>query len=377
MFDLALNDDLAMIQDVVCRFASDVLSEHYRDFEADKAIPESVLTAYAELGLAGLELSESLGGAALGSLAKTIVLEELGFGDAGAAVALDGIGSALYAIAETGGDSALEQYILPLLDKPEARVLLIWDDNQSYRATFSRVDTADQIGYQGLVPWVSANRADLIVVLDADGVSVLEHGYSFNKVKGSGLRAAGAAELVLGTDDKPAPAAARWENTAGAARALARWQLYISALMIGVFRVAAETSREYAMERVAFGKPIAHHQALAFLIADMRTAVDGARLLMHDAACRADANLPFEAAAATAFVEVIEASMFITPNALQIFGGQGFMQDLPLEKYMREARTLGLMAGGVDLAREIAGRDICANEGLVELSALAEHGDLR
>ena len=64
--------------------------------------------------------------------------------------------------------------------------------------------------------------------------------------------------------------------------------------------------------------------------------------------------------------------MFITPNALQLFGGQGFMQDLPLEKYMREARTLGLMAGGVDLAREIAGHDVCANEGVIELSALAE-----
>ncbi|MBV1932158.1 MAG: acyl-CoA dehydrogenase family protein [Porticoccaceae bacterium] len=372
MFDLSLNEDISMIQDVVRRFATDMLSENYRDFEADKAIPESVLSAYAEMGLASLEVPESLGGAALGSTAKAVILEELGFGDPGAALALDGIGPALYAVADVGGDSALEEYIVSLLDKPDARALLIWDDGPQPSASSLRyLDKGSEPGYQGLIPWVPANHADLVVVLDHNGASVITQGFSINPVKGSGLRAAGAGELVFGDENNPVPIAKRWDNKAGAAKALARWQLYTAALMIGVFRVAAETSREYAMERVAFGKPIAHHQAIAFLIADMRTVVDGARLLVQDAASRADADQPFESAAAAAFVEVVEASMFITPNALQIFGGQGFMQDLPLEKYMREARTLGLMAGGVDLAREIAGRDICANEGLVELSALA------
>lgn len=372
MIDLSLNEDVSMIQDVVRRFATDVLAKNYRDFEADKAIPESVMAAYAELGLARLEVSESLGGAALGSLAKTVILEELGFGDAGAALALDGIGPALYAVAEAGGDSALEEYIAPLLDKPGARALLIWDDGKQSSGSGLRCrGPGDGPGYQGLIPWVPANHADLVVVLDSNGASVITQGFSINPVKGSGLRAAGAGELILGDGHHSAPVAKRWDNKAGAARALARWQLYTSALMIGVFRIAAETSREYAMERVAFGRPIAHHQAIAFLIADMRTAVDGARLLVQDAACRADAGLAFESAAAAAFVEVVEASMFITPNALQIFGGQGFMQDLPLEKYMREARTLGLMAGGADLAREIAGRDICTNQGVIELSALA------
>ena len=363
MFDLALNEDITMIKDVVQKFASDMLSENYRDFETDKTVPAYVLSAYSDLGLASLEISESLGGAALGALAKTIILEELAFGDAGSVLALDGIGPALYAIAETGGDKAVQSYVLPLLDKPEARVLLIWDDTDQARTGS---------GYRTTIPWVPASKADMVVVLDSQGASLIDQGFVLNPVKGSGLRAAGAAELVLGDASNPAPIKVRWNNEAGAARALARWQLYISALMMGIFRVAAETSREYAMERVAFGKPIAHHQAIAFLIADMHTAVDGTRLLIQDAACRADAQQPFEAIAAAAFVEAIEASMFITPNALQLFGGQGFMQDLPLEKYMREARTLGLMAGGVDLAREIAGRDVCANEGVIELSALAE-----
>ncbi len=361
MFDMEPGEDIRMIQDVVQRFAADVLAENYREFEADKALPAEVLSAYSELGLAGLELPEHLGGAALGALAKTAILEELGVGDPGAALALDGIGAALYAIAETGGDSAVQQFIVPLLGKPQARAVLIWDDgDQRRRQCLRRVGNS----YEGTEPWVPAQHADLMVILDREGVSLVEQGFTFKPVKGSGLRAAGAAEVIFDN----APIAVRWDNQVGAARALARWQLYISALMLGVCRVAAETSRLYAMERVAFGKPIAHHQALAFLIADMRTAVDGARLLVQDAAWRADAGLPFTPVAAAAFVEIVEASMFVTPNALQIFGGQGFMQDLPLEKYMREARTLGLMAGGVDLAREAAANDVCACTGILQLS---------
>jgi alkylation response protein AidB-like acyl-CoA dehydrogenase len=114
---------------------------------------------------------------------------------------------------------------------------------------------------------------------------------------------------------------------------------------------AAEFSRQYALEREAFGKPIAHHQALAFLITDMRAAVDGARLLLHEAAWRIDEGIDCEAAAGIAFAEAVEASLFVGPNGVQILGGHGFMQDYPVEKYMREARMLGLTLGGIDAAR--------------------------
>ncbi|MBL4782378.1 MAG: acyl-CoA dehydrogenase family protein [Porticoccaceae bacterium] len=363
MFELDPGEDITLIVDVVQRFAADILSQQYRDFEADKALPEAVLKSYAALGLSAMELPEKLGGAGLGSRAKCAVLEELGHGDPGAALALDGIGPALYAIAELGGDSALEKYILPRLDDPAMRIALIWDAGDTRKkSTLFRADNC----YSGTVPWLPCTDVDLLVILDKQGASIIESGFTFTPLKGSGLRAAGAAELVL----QQAPIIERWDNTAAAARVLAKWQLYIAALLVGVSRVAAETSREYATERVAFGKPIAHHQALAFLIVDMRTAVDSSRLLVQDAACRADAGQAFEAAAAAAFVEANENALFVTPNALQIFGGQGFMQDLPLEKYMREARTLGLLAGGIDLAKEIAGQALCSTEGTVQLSAL-------
>ncbi|RIK91726.1 MAG: acyl-CoA dehydrogenase, partial [Proteobacteria bacterium] len=152
-----------------------------------------------------------------------------------------------------------------------------------------------------------------------------------------------------------APVAAWWVHPAGARRALARCRLAVAALLVGVQRAASEFARDYATTRVAFGKPIAHHQALAFLLADMATAVEGTRLLVHEAALRLDRGDDAAEACATAFLEAAEQAMFVTPNAVQVLGGHGFMQDYPVEKWMREARALGLLLGGVDAAREDAG----------------------
>jgi alkylation response protein AidB-like acyl-CoA dehydrogenase len=130
--------------------------------------------------------------------------------------------------------------------------------------------------------------------------------------------------------------------------------LHAAALMVGQMSRAAAYSLRYAIDRVAFGKPIAHHQALAFLIADMRSAADGAREMVREAAWRLQSGRPCASAAAAAFLEAIDAAMMIGPNAVQILGAAGFMQDHPVEKAMRELRALGLLAGGADAARDDA-----------------------
>ena len=124
---------------------------------------------------------------------------------------------------------------------------------------------------------------------------------------------------------------------------------------------AAGFSRTYALDRVAFGKPIAHHQALAFLIVDMYVAVERVGLLIEDAARAIDAaDDRAVGAAAAAFVDAVEASRFVGSNGVQILGGHGFMRDFPVEKAMRDARALGLLAGGCDAAREDAGAALAA-----------------
>ncbi len=356
MFDFACGEDLDLVTQTARSFAADELTPNLRAFEEARAVDTPVREAFAQIGLAGLEVPESLGGAELGAVARVLVNEELAAADAGAALALDPLGPALYALHDVGGEAALREVALPLLEREATRTVLVSPHDAELEVS------ADTVS--GVVPWVPADRVDLLVILNAGGVVAVRDGITASPLRGSGLRAAGAAELQLNA----APIAGQWRDESGAARALARARLYIASLLVGVLRQASEFSRTYAMEREAFGRPIAHHQALAFLITDMRMAVDGARLLLHEAAWHVDAGLPCEALAAAAFVEAIEASRFVGPNGVQILGGHGFMQDYPVEKYMREARALGLMLGGIDPAREACGSALCAGQPPIALS---------
>lgn len=357
MFDFELGEDLELIADTARSFAVDELLPKLREHEQARAVDASIRSSYREMGLAGLELPEALGGAGLGAISRALVNEEFAAGDAGAALALDPLGPALYPLLEIGGDEVVREYALPLLETDGARALLVMNDD-------ARLEIGETV--TGSAPWVPADRVDLLVVMQGDELIVVREGIELESVRGSGLRAAGASALRLDA----APIAARHRDAAGAARARARARLYVASLLVGVLRQSSDFSAEYAQEREAFGRPIAHHQGLAFLITDMRAAVDGARLLLHEAAWRAEAGLPYETAAAEAFTEAIDASILVGPNGVQILGGHGFMQDYPVEKHMRESRALGLMFGGGDAAREEAGRALCETEGVIALSPM-------
>jgi len=356
MFDLEPGEDLGLVLATARSFAQEQLAPRIREAEAARDLDPAVRGAFGQIGLAGLELPEALGGAGLGPVARALVNEELAAADAGAALALDPLGPALYALAEVGGEAALAELAVPLLERDGARALLVWADDASLSISGDTVS--------GHVPWVPADRVDLLVVMDADGCWAVREDIGCEPLRGAGLRAAGAAELQL----SGAPLAGRWSDASGARRALARARLYVASLLLGVMRQACEFSRGYALEREAFGRPIAHHQGLAFLITDMNSAVDGARLLLHEAAWQLESEIACHDVVASAFVEAVEASAFVGPNGVQILGGHGFMQDYPVEKHMREARALGLMFGGIDAARDEAGRALCEGGPRVALS---------
>ncbi|HVP30237.1 MAG TPA: acyl-CoA dehydrogenase family protein [Myxococcota bacterium] len=347
MFDFALPPELALLQESVRAFAMERLRPRERVHEAARAVAPEVAALHRELGVGVLELPEALGGAGLGALARAVVSEELAAGDAGAAVALDPLGPALYALSELGGEEALRRHALPLLVRTGARAVLAVDPAPRLRTEGRLV--------QGALPYVPADRVDLLVVLERERAYVCTGPFSVSPLRGAGLRAAGASELVIAGEARLLD---EWVSTPRARRALARTRLLVAAMLVGVARASSEYARRYALERVAFGRPIAHHQALAFLLVDMASAVEAARLLLWQAAVAldADADDSADALCASAFVEAAEAALFVTPNGVQVLGGHGFMQDHPVEKWMREARTLSLLAGGVDLAREDAGR---------------------
>lgn len=340
MIDFSLDADAAQAVDIAQRFAREHLVPHRRAVEAARALPPDVQAQAAAIGFATLDGPVEHGGAGLGTLARMQVLEALAAGDAGAALAIDRLAPAADALRAFGADALVARHLQPVLESG-GRAALVFDDRGALRVVDGRV--------RGLIPWLPADRIELLIVLDREHLTILREGLAPHPVPGGALQAAGASRWNI-----DAPIAGRLADASAAATALARARLQAAALMVGTMRAACEQSRDYALDRVAFGKPIAHHQALAFLIVDMRMAVDAARALLHEAAWRADAGEPFAAAAAAAFVEAAEAAMFVGPNAVQIYGAAGFMRDGPVEKPMRELRSLSLLYGGVDAAKDDA-----------------------
>jgi hypothetical protein len=149
-------------------FAQQRLRPHDRDFEAARGIDAATRDAFSEIGLAALEWPETLGGAGLGAFARALVLEELGAADAGAALALDPLGPAFYALAECGEEAALQEIAQPLLERPCARAVLAWNGAARVAPRDGRAS--------GVLPWVPADRVDLLVLLDGDTVTVIDEG---------------------------------------------------------------------------------------------------------------------------------------------------------------------------------------------------------
>jgi alkylation response protein AidB-like acyl-CoA dehydrogenase len=341
MIDFSLGDDLALVAETAQRFSDEQLLPSQRDFEARRAVADAVLREARDIGFDRIDWPEANGGAGMGAVARALVLERLAAGCPGAAIALQPLGSVAHALLAFGGEAALRRYAAPL-DTPGLRAVLVFDHRDAWRGD------ADTL--TGSAPWLPADRVDLLAVLSRTGLKIVTRGICVTPVPGAGLRAAGAGEIRV---DR-APVDAAWTDPAAAALALAHARVHLSALIVGQMHAAAEYSRKYALERVAFGRPIAHHQALAFLIVDMHSAVEAARQLLHEAAWRLDAAQPATQAAATALVEAAENAVFIGSNAVQILGGAGFMRDYPVEKHMRELRALGLLLGGADAARDDA-----------------------
>ena len=349
MIDFGLSEELELLRATARTFAHDAVAPGERAAEAARAPSAAAREAFRSIGLAALELPEALGGAGLGAIARALVGEELAAADPGAALALDPLGPALYPLAELGGERALRDLALPLLER-DGRAAFAVDLAGAIRVASGRAD--------GELPWVPADRADLLVVLGRNGACAVrgDAGVEWETLRGAGLRAAGAAAVRLAG----APVVFAADDAAAAARALARVRLYFAGLLLGTMRASAEFARAYARQRVAFGRPIAHHQALAFLLVDVHGAVEASRALVHEAAWRLDAGEDAGEACASAFLEAAEQAMYVTPNGVQVLGGHGFMQDYPVEKWMREGRALGLLAGGVDAAREDAGAALAA-----------------
>ncbi len=366
VISLELDEEQSLIRETARRFAAERLFPALRTTEAERALAETAVRESAELGLATLDLPESAGGQGLGLLARCLVEEELAWGDPAACWALPGPG-ALGPFIRALGDNAQVAEVLGRFGA---------DDGAGRRGAvaFSEARPAEREGLGTRArregdDWVlegdkafvvNGGIADRYVVIAQVDPDAGYRGLGAFVVAGDaegldagprkkllGLDAAHVADLHLRGVRVPDAARLRGGDDFDSAlvHAFAHHALIVAARAVGLAQRAFELTRDYCRDRKAFGKPIAHFQAVAFTIADRLIDVDGARLLLWRAASRWDRHgapdLPDVAAAAA---EAFEAALRAGDDGVQLHGGAGFMRDYPIEKLLRDARQLTLMA---------------------------------
>jgi alkylation response protein AidB-like acyl-CoA dehydrogenase len=362
LFDLSISEEQQMIRDMAQRFAKEVMREAAAHANDTCAAPEGFAAQFAELGLAQLVVPEALGGAAAeaSSVTQVLLAEDLAHGDMGLAVAALAPIAVANALARWGSAEQQAKYLAPFAgDTPPCAALAVAEprpafDPRELRTCAQPTDHGYTLdGEKCLVPL--ANEAELLLVAaDLLGrgpqlflVEPHAPGVSIRPEPGMGLRAASlgsirfehvelAASALLGEDAN----ALRYDELLG--RSSIAW----SALAVGTCQAVLDYVIPYCNERSAFGEPISHRQAVAFMIADIGVELEGMRLLTWRAASRVEHELPFRREAYLARLLCADKGMQIGTNGVQLLGGHGFTKEHPLERWYRDLRAIALMEGG-------------------------------
>lgn len=357
MASFDLSEEQTQIQTTVQQFAAKQLRPKLRAIE--KSGPSEALKAsFNELGLTGVEWPEAAGGQGMGTLVRALIEEELAIGDVGAAFALDAPGAASQLLLALGTPAAHAALKGLLQSGGRAALAAAEEGKASDDFRTSAVRTAAGWELTGKKAWVfHGGDAELHLVLaqvepgkglSGAGIFLVRAGNTGLRQSRTfttlGLQAMPVREVVV--EGAKVAAADRLDAPGTLPEVLRayydRLSLVTAARGVGLAHAAYEYARAYAEERQAFGKPIGHFQAIAFLLADMATAVDAARWLVWRAAWEYDKGDKPTSNIATAQAQALDSAFFCANSCVQILGGAGYLQDHPAEKWMRDAKTLAL-----------------------------------
>jgi alkylation response protein AidB-like acyl-CoA dehydrogenase len=372
VFDLTPTEDEQMLVDVVTEFAGEVVRPAAADANEACAPPDDVLKASLEIGLPMLGVPEELGGISehRSAMAGTLVAEALAKGDLGLAVATLAPGAVATAVS-LWGTEAQQQTYLPAFtgeDVPTAALALsepavLFDVMEP--ATTARKDGDGYVldGVKSLVP--RGADAELFVVgASLDGTPalfLLESGTDGVKLESDpsmGVRAAALTKLHLSGVRVPAEALlgeADGGSTERAGEAAARAyaecvrlsRLGWCALAVGTAQAVLDYVTPYVNERQAFGEPISHRQAVAFMVANIAIELQAMRLVTYKAAARAAQGKDFGREVALARNLCASKGMQIGLDGVQLLGGHGYVKEHPVERWYRDLRAIGLAEGAV------------------------------
>lgn len=361
VFDLTPTEDEQMLVDVVTEFATEVVRPAAAEADEACAAPDALLKASLEIGLPILGVPEQLGGISetRSAMAGTLVAEALAKGDLGLAVAALGPGSVATALGLWGTDEQQQTYLPAFTGDAVPAASLALNEPRVLFDVMSPATTATRSGsgfvLNGIKSLVARGAdAELFVVgASLEGKPVLflvESGAAGLEIEGDpamGVRAAGLARLTL--TDVPVAADAVLGSTDGETytECVRLSRLAWCALAVGTGQAVLDYVTPYVKERQAFGEPIAHRQAVAFMVANIAIELQAMRLVTYKAASRVAQGIDAGREIALARKLCTEKGMQIGLDGVQLLGGHGFVKEHPVERWYRDLRAVGIMEGTV------------------------------
>lgn len=363
--NFALTDTQKAIQKLAKDFAAKELAptvvERYEKCHYDRKIHDKM----GALGLAGIPWPEELGGAGADYLSYALALEEISKVDAGIGISMSvHISLCTWPIYKYGTDEQKKKFMVPLAQGKKLGAFGLTEPNAGTDAGQQQSTAEDKGDYylvNGTKMFITnGSEADTYVIFvmtdktkGMKGITafILEKGtpgFTFGKrINTMGLSSAYVSELIF--QDVKIPKTQmlgkEGEGFKIAMTTLDGGRIGVASQSVGIAAAALENAIKYTKERVQFGKPISANQALQFMMADMATAVDAARLLTHRAAYAKDTSPSYSVEAAMAKMFASDTAMWVTTDAVQLYGGYGYTVEYPVERLMRDAKICQIYEG--------------------------------
>ncbi len=378
MVALDLDEMQQMLQELAHQFALDEIRPNAEYWDKESEYPLQAIKAADELGLLNLHIPEAYGGAGLGSMEEVVVTEELAWGDPGFATAAYATSLAIAPII-TGGTEEQKQKWLRKVAEEGALASYCVTEPQAGSDVASITTTAVKDGDEYIINGekmfiTGAGYADFFFVLTKTDLNagyrgmsgfVVEsnaEGVSLGKKESNmGQRCSDTRSVIFNNVRVPASQLIGGSESGGWMNAMNAFDMSrpnIAAQATGLARAAFEHALQYSDERETFGQKLHQHQAIQFMLADMKTKVEASRLLTWKSAALADAGQKNTEAAAHAKRFAADAAMEVSTDAVQVFGGYGYSEEYPVARLMRGAKVLQIYEGSSQVQRMIIGREM-------------------
>ncbi|MBT9154346.1 MAG: Acyl-CoA dehydrogenase [Firmicutes bacterium] len=369
----SLTAEQKMLLQMVREFAAKSIAPSVAERDENEHFSRELFNSLTELGVAGICFPESYGGADGDTLSYILVVEELSRVDDGLGITLSAdVSLAGWPIFQYGSEEQKKKFLAPIAEGSKMGAFALTEPNAGTDAAAQQttaIDAGDCYVLNGSKIFITnAGEAETYIVfamtdkskgikgMSAFIVEKNTPGFTFGKKEHKlGIRTSVTMELVF-QDCRIPKANLLGKEGDGFKIAMATLdggRIGVAAQALGIAQAALDHALKYSKERVQFGKPISHNQAIAFMLADMATQIEAARLLTYRAAYLKDMGLPYAKEAAMAKMFASDAAMSVTTDAVQIFGGYGYSREYPVERLMRNAKITQIYEGTNQVQRMV------------------------